>query len=121
MKAYIVYLFTNSFAKGQTEKFKKQYDTKMRDKLEKISDKMKTDFNYKLQIKLDEQTSKLLSEKLKEVTQVGEKQAEITQLRLDRSKVDRANTELEKAMAQAKDELDKMYQLANQKKKWWPF
>jgi hypothetical protein len=93
----------------------------MRDQLEIISDKIKTDFNYKLQIKLDEQKSKMLGEKLRDVNQVGEKQAEIAQLRLDRSKVDRANTELEKAMAEAKDELDKMYQLANQKKKWWPF
>lgn len=93
----------------------------MRDELEKISEKIKTDFNYKLQIKLDEEKSKMLSEKLREVTQVGEKQAVIAQLRFDRSKVDKTNMELEKAMADAKDELDRMYQLANQKTKWWPF
>jgi hypothetical protein len=93
----------------------------MRGELEKISDKIKTDFNFKLQIKIDEERSKMLSEKLRDVTQVGEKQAEIAQLRLDRSKVDKANRELEKAMADAKDELDKMYQLASRKKKWWPF
>ena len=120
-KTCLIYRFTYSFEKGQTEKFKKQYDMKMRDELERISDRIKTDFNYKLQIKLDEEKSKRLGEKLREVTQVGEKQAEIAQLRLDRTKVDRANTELENAMADVKDELDKMYHLANKKKKWWPF
>jgi hypothetical protein len=93
----------------------------MRDQLEIISDKIKTDFNYKLQIELEKEKSKMLSDKLREVTQVGEKQAEIALLRLDRSKVDKANIELEKAMADAKGELDNMYQLANQKKRWWPF
>ena len=121
-KSRLIYCITYSFEKGQMEKFKKQYDMKMRDELERISDRIKTDFNYKLQIKLDEEKSKRLGEKLLEVTQVGEKQAEIAQLRLDRTRVDSANRELEKAMADVKDELDKMYNLANKKKKWWwPF
>lgn len=107
---------------GQTEKFRKQYDFKMRDELERITAKMKTDFQYKLEIKMDEERSKLLSEKLDLVKGLtGGKQEELMSLRVQRDRVSKANLDLEKALSNAKNELDRLQQAASQKKGWWPF
>ena len=105
----------------QTDRFKKKYDTRMRGELEKIKDKVITDYKYKLEIKLEEQKSKLLAERLDFVNTLSSGKVEqLVNLRIEKDSVNRANEELEKALAMSQAELDKMRQEAT-KKGWWPF
>jgi hypothetical protein len=107
---------------GQTDKFKKQYDVKMRDDLQKITEKMKVDFQYTLEIKVEEEKSKLLLDKL-DVTNslTGQRQVELVNLRLQRSRIEDANQALEKAMDESKAELDRLREAALKRTGWWPF
>lgn len=106
----------------QTSKFKKQYDRQMRDDLERITDKMKVDFGYKMEIRVEEAKSKLLSEKLQEVSsRGGDKQAELVTLRLQRSRVEDANGTLEKALQDSQIELQRLQDASSKKASWWPF
>jgi hypothetical protein len=104
-----------------TAKFKKQYDASMKEDLERIVAKMKVDFQYKLEIRLEEQKSKLLGEQLNLVNGLtGGRQEELVDLRLRNSRVQKANEELEKALVASELELERM-QAGAQKKGWWPF
>jgi hypothetical protein len=104
-----------------TARFKKQYDTSMKEELERIAEKMKVDFQYKLEIRLEEQKSKLLGEQLSLVNGLtGGRQEELVDLRLRNSRVQKANEALEKALVASKLELERM-QVGAQKKVWWPF
>jgi alanyl-tRNA synthetase len=104
-----------------TTRFKKQYDTKMKEDLERVADKMKVDFQYKLEIRLEEQKSKLLQDQLGLVNGLtGGRQEELVNLRLRNSRVQKANQELEQALEMSKLELERI-QAGAQKKGWWPF
>jgi hypothetical protein len=107
---------------GQTERFKRQYDLKMRDDLEMVTEKMKIDFSYKLEIRVEEQKSKMLQEKLLDVNNLtGNRQAELVALRLQRSRVESANENMEKALKRSSAELDKLREAASKKTGWWKF
>lgn len=106
---------------AQTDKFKKQYDLKMRDDLAAITEKMKTDFGYKLEIRLAEEKSKLLAERMDLVsTFTGGRQEELLQLKVQRDKINKANVDLEKALEESQKELERLHAAAT-KKGWWPF
>jgi len=106
---------------AQTTKFQKQYDTRMREDLEKMTEKMKVDFQYNLEIRLEEQKSKMLCKQLDVVrTVTGSKnREELADLRLQRDRINKANAELEKALEASKYELEKLRHAAA-KKGWWP-
>lgn len=105
----------------QTARFKKQYDQKMKEDLRQVTEKMKTDFKYKLEIKVEEAKAKMLSDKLDIVNNLtGDRQAELMQLRVQRDQIDRANAELEKALEETANELERI-RAASEKKGWWPF
>lgn len=105
-----------------TTRFKKQYDTRMKEDLEKVADKMKVDFQYKLEIRLEEQKSKMLEEQLDLVNGLtGGRQEELVDLRLRNSRVQQANQELEKALEASKRELERIQAGVQQKKAWWSF
>jgi chromosome segregation ATPase len=104
-----------------TARFKKQYDARMKEDLERVADKMKVDFRYKLEIRLEEQKSKLLQDQLGLVNGLtGGRQEELVDLRLRNSRVQKANQELEEALEMSKTELERI-QAGAQKKGWWPF
>ena len=104
-----------------TTRFKKQYDARMKEDLERVADKMKVDFQYKLEIRLEEQKSKLLQDQLGLVNGLtGGRQEELVDLRLRNSRVQKANQELEQALETSKMELERI-QAGAQKKGWWPF
>lgn len=104
-----------------TTRFKKQYDARMKEDLERVADKMKVDFQYKLEIRLEEQKSKLLQDQLGMVNGLtGGRQEELVDLRLRNSRVQKANQELEEALEMSKRELERIQEGA-QKKGWWPF
>lgn len=106
----------------QTDRFKKKYDNRMRGELERIKEKIITDYKYKLEIKLEEQKSKLLEERLDFVNTVTSGKAEqLVNLQIEKVNMNRANEELEKALAMSQAELDRLRQEATKKKGWWPF
>jgi hypothetical protein len=94
----------------QTTKFQKQYDRQKQVELERITDKLKVDLQYKLEIKLQEERSKLLGQQLVELNGNGisDKQGELSTLRLQQSQIAQANLKLEQALQESTKELDKM-------------
>jgi hypothetical protein len=106
----------------QTDRFKKKYDTRMRGELEKVKDKIITDYKYKLEIKLEEQKANMLGEKLEFVnTLTSGKTEQLVNLRIEKENINRANEKLEEALALSQSELDRMRSEASLKKGWWPF
>jgi len=107
---------------AQTDKFKKQYDETMRDKLAATKEKMKVDFGYKLEIRLEEEKAKMLQENLGVVNTLtaGKRQEKLAELKFQNSRVELANSKLEKALAQSKVELERL-QHAGKGRGWWPF
>jgi hypothetical protein len=94
----------------QTTKFQKQYDRQKQVELERITDKLKVDLQYKLEIKLQEERSKSLGQQLVELNGNGisDKQGELSTLRLQQSQIAQANLKLEQALQESTKELDKM-------------
>jgi hypothetical protein len=106
---------------SQSGKIKKQFDQKLRDELERVRKKVKEEYQFTLDIKVQEERSKMLAEKLDFVGSVnGDKDIELVNLRLKQSQVQIANQELEEALASSKAELDRIQNLSNQKP-WWQF
>lgn len=94
----------------QTAKFQKQYDRQKQVELERITDKLKVDLQYKLEIKIQEERGKLLGQQLVELNGNGisDKQGELSTLRLQQSQIAQANLKLEQALQESTQELDKM-------------
>jgi hypothetical protein len=106
---------------AQSGKIKKQFDQKLRDELERVRKKVKEEYQFTLDIKVKEERSKMLAEKLDFVGTVnGDKDVELIQLRLKQSQVENANQKLEEALAKSEAEMERIQQLAKQKT-WWPF
>ena len=107
---------------AQTAKFKRQYDQKLKQDLERITDKIKTDYQFKLDIKVEEEKSKLLSEKLPDISTVTSgKEGELAELRLKQERINQANLQLEQALEQSALELERLQKAASQKRYWWSF
>lgn len=102
----------------QTAKFQKQYDQKKKKELEGTIAKLKTDMKYSMEIKLEEEKSKLLLDQVKSLSQQGDKQTELTQLKLKQSQVQETNLKLEKALVEAQDEVERMQGAAAQRAKF---
>jgi len=117
-------LFTmDKVYEAQTDKFKKQYDAKMKEELESRVAKMKVDYQYNLEIKLEEQKSKMLAEQLDMIAKGGlPKQNELLNLRINRDRISKANEELENALKESKQELARLQAAAAKRNgSWWPF
>lgn len=102
----------------QTAKFQKQYDQQKKKELEGTIAKLKTDMKYSMEIKLEEEKSKLLLDQVKSLSQQGDKQTELTQLKLKQSQVQETNLKLEKALVEAQDEVERMQGAAAQRAKF---
>jgi hypothetical protein len=105
----------------QSGKIKKQFDATLREELERVRKKVKEEYQFTLDIKVQEERSKMLKEKLDFVGSVnGDKDIELVNLRLKQSQVELANQKLEEALANSKAEMDRIQGLTGQKT-WWPF
>ena len=106
---------------AQSGKIKKQFDATLREELERVRKKVKEEYLFTLDIKIQEERSKMLKEKLDFVGSVnGDKDIELVNLRLKQSQVELANQKLEEALANSKAEMDRIQGL-NGQKGWWPF
>lgn len=104
----------------QSARMKKQFDNTLRDELGKLTKKLKEDYQYATEIKLQEAKGKMLQEKLDFISTLnGDKDAELVDLRLKRGQMELANKKLEEALHRSDLELEALHQRA--KKGWWPF
>jgi hypothetical protein len=94
---------------AQTARFKKQYDVRTQEQLATMKEKIKSDFEFKLDIKLEEEKSKMLQEKLEFINGMGvNKSNELFGLRIKQQSITEANEQLEKALAQSETELERL-------------
>jgi hypothetical protein len=105
----------------QSGRLKKKWDETLRQELERVRQKVKEEYQFTLDIKVQEERSKMLGEKLNLLGSInGEKDVELVNLRLQQSQVKKANEKLEQALEDSKRELDRVLALKDQKN-WWPF
>ena len=93
---------------AQTARFKKQYDNKMQEQLREAKEKIKQDFQYKLDIKIEEERSAMLKEKYDFINSQGNRSQELFGLRLKQKTVSDANAQLEKALQESEAELARL-------------
>lgn len=113
LSAKIVVLEDKLFAmdqeyEEQTARFKRQYDATQREEIEQLKDKLKTEMQYKLEIKLAEQQSQRLGEKVVEEHSRTGRQGELSNLRLKQERLATMNAELEDALQKSDTELQKI-------------
>jgi len=106
---------------SQTSKIRKNFDNTLRDELQRVRNKVKEEYQFTLDIKVQEERSKMLQEKLNFVGSFnGDKDVELVNLRLQQSQVKQANKKLEDALLSAQSELERMQNEVTSKG-WWPF
>uniref|UniRef100_A0A7S1GR98 Uncharacterized protein n=1 Tax=Cyclophora tenuis TaxID=216820 RepID=A0A7S1GR98_CYCTE len=105
----------------QSAREKKKYDMTLREEIEKTTKKLKEDYQFSLDIKLKDAKSQMLSEKLDFVNKLtGDKQSELSLLRLQSEKLQVDNHKLEEALDLSRNELEKMKNTPTDRK-WWKF
>lgn len=108
--------FEQSSAKAQ-----KRFDNTLRDELQRVRNKVKDEYQFTLDIKVQEERSKMLQEKLNFVGSFnGDKDQELVKLRLQQAQVKDTNRKLEGALENAQEELEKIQGLSKGNG-WWPF
>lgn len=103
----------------QTAKIKKRYDATLRNKIEDVTKKVKQDYQFSFDIKMKEERSNMLKEKLDFIDSFGGEKTKLSSLRLQQEKMKGVNRDLEKALEDSEAELQKLKGLS--KKGWWPF
>jgi hypothetical protein len=105
----------------QSGRLKKKWDQTLRQELERVRQKVKEEYQFTLDIKIQEERSKMLGEKLNLLGTInGEKDIELVNLRLQQSQMKKATEKLEQALEDSKRELDRVLAVKEQKT-WWPF
>lgn len=100
---------------AQTARFKKRYDTQMKDELEKAKEKIRSDYNFSLAIQVDKLKSQKLMDELGVVSRTTEKEAQLSQIRIEKARLADINKKLEDTLAKTTQELEQMKQEANKK------
>lgn len=100
---------------------KKRFDNTLREELQRVRDKVKEEYQFTMDIKVQEERSKMLQEKLNFVGSFnGDKDQELVSLRLQQAQVKDTNKKLGDALANAQTELEKIESMSKNKG-WWPF
>jgi hypothetical protein len=106
---------------AQTARFQRKYDQQRKQELEKFTNQLKADYALKLDVRLQQEKSKMLSSQLDNINgMTGKKQAELVQLKLQQSQMERVQAQLEEALKAAEEEMERMRE-AGRKRKWWAF
>lgn len=105
----------------QSAKFMKEYETRKNAEVEKIADKIKTDYQYKLEIEVEKEKSKLLSKKLTEVKLGGDQSARLSEMKLKMEQLRMAKEKLETALEKSEHELKRIGEVGKKKSGFWPF
>lgn len=105
----------------QSAKFMKEYEERKNEEVAKMADKIRTDFQYKLEIEVEKEKSKLLSDRLAEVKLGGEQSAKLSEMKLKTEQLRSAKEKLEKALAKSESELNRIGETGKKKGGFWPF
>lgn len=101
----------------QTARFKRQYDDTQRIQLEQLKEKLKREYQYKLDIQLEERKSEELMKKVGNEHKRTGRQQDMTLLEREKQKLQAANLELENALLRSEEELKSMMEAAATKSK----
>ena len=93
---------------AQTARFKRQYDVKAKEELERKADRIRQDFQFKLDLKLNEEKSAMLSEQLDKVNGGLNREGELSAMRIQKDRMEEANVKLEQALEESEKELQRM-------------
>ena len=91
---------------AQTTKFKKQYEKKMKQEMERAQEKAKVDYQYKLEINMEHQKSKMLSQQYQDVSEQSDREALLSQLRMEMETMKNANKKLKEDLENTAQELE---------------
>jgi hypothetical protein len=93
---------------AQTTRFKKRYDTQMKQDLERFKDKVKVDAQFTLEIKLEQQRSAMLTQNLISEGGRTDREGQLSKLRMEVERTNELNRKLEKALQDSDVELTKI-------------
>lgn len=102
---------------AQTARFKRQYDTQIKEELQRTANKMKQEYEFKLEIALNQERSAKLSKQLVQVNGGIDREAELSRMRIQQEQIQKANVKLEQALQDSEQELRRMRHAASTKKK----
>jgi hypothetical protein len=105
----------------QSAKFMAEYEERKNEEVEKITDKIKTDFQYKLEIEVEKEKSKLLTQKLTEVTLGSDQSTKLSEMKLKMDQLRNAKSKLEIALEKSDTELNRIGEAGKKKGGFWPF
>lgn len=107
---------------AETAKFKDEYENMKQDEIVKLKSKMKEDYKFKLDIELEKEKSRILSENFAEKQSADEQSSKLAQMRLRAKELENAKKTLELAVTKADQELQDLRQSNNAKKGgFWRF
>lgn len=105
----------------QSAKFIKEYEQRKNEEVQKITEKIKTDYGYKLEIEVEREKSKLLSEKLSEVTLTGDQTTKLAEMKMKMNLLQNAKEQLETALEKSQAELKRIQDAGKNKGGFWRF
>jgi len=105
----------------QSAKFMKAYEQRKNEEVQKITEKIKTDFAYKLEIEVEKEKSRLLSQKLTDVKVSGDQTTKLAEMRIKMDMLESAKEKLEVALKKSETELKRLDKAGKAKGGFWPF
>ena len=106
----------------QSAKFMKEYEERKNREVQKITDKIRTDYQYKLDIEVEKEKSKVLTQTWTDVTLRGDQSAKLSEMKLKMEQLRNAKRKLEMALEKSETELERRLGGDGKKKGgFWPF
>ena len=107
---------------GQTAKFQKEYDEKKKVEIERVTDKIKTDYKFKLEVEVEKEKGRLLSQKLEEESERVEQLNKLAEMRMQKEELELVKSKLQLALSNSEDELERLQgSMAKKNVGFWPF
>eukprot|EP00429_Kryptoperidinium_foliaceum_P028246 CAMPEP_0176131406 /NCGR_PEP_ID=MMETSP0120_2-20121206/66523_1 /TAXON_ID=160619 /ORGANISM="Kryptoperidinium foliaceum, Strain CCMP 1326" /LENGTH=216 /DNA_ID=CAMNT_0017466779 /DNA_START=81 /DNA_END=731 /DNA_ORIENTATION=+ len=104
----------------QSAKFMKEMEAKKKEEVEQATDKIKTDYRYKLEIEVERAKSKLLTETLTDVKISADQSVKLAEMKLQMDQLRSAKDKLQKALQLSESELNRINGKGKAKGSW-PF
>jgi len=105
---------------NETGELKKQFQATLQDEKDKVRKKLKKEMQFSMDIKMNEERSAMLQEKLEFVQEVSfEKNAELSSLRMEKAALERTQKETQNSLQKSEEEVEKLFSLKN-KDGFWP-
>ena len=103
----------------QSQKFIVEYEKRKDTEVAKVTEKMKADFKYKLDIEVEKQKAKLLMKKLSDASESSDQTIKLAEMKLKMSQLEKSKSKLEKALADSESELQLLNKAEGKKANSW--